>query len=283
MAPQMQSRETYNLRVGRAVLGLAGTGPGFAAFLARYFGRPSDPGPATVTVVVRVARDERPCRVPNSLLLTKTVAGDTFAIADGLVSGRWDEAAGHGEITVRSTLMRGQMMRVFEQLLYQLFHSAARRLDYRAALVHAAGVVRAGRGYLFVGPSGAGKSTVATLSAGCAVLNDEMNLVELADDGAVLVGTPFNGFFPGKTAGTAPLTAVLLLEQAPEHRLLAADPARAAADLAAQVTPPVALGDAVPPQVRLAMVDAALAILDRAPAHVLRFRRDAGFWSVVPR
>ncbi|MFO7607784.1 MAG: hypothetical protein R6X35_01115 [Candidatus Krumholzibacteriia bacterium] len=275
--------EPYRLRLGRVVLELSSPEPGFAAFLAHYFGRPTDPGPATVVLEVTIAPDREPCPVPNSLLMTKTVDGDRFDIDHGLIRGRWDEGAGRGAVTVRSTLLRGQMMRIFEQLLYQLFHAAARRAGYHAALVHAAGVVRDGRGYLFVGPSGAGKSTVAGLSRSHAVLNDEMNLVEWDDRGATLIGTPFNPFFTGKSEGRAPLAAVLLLEQAPEHRLLPALPARAAADLSAQVAPPVGLGDPAPPSVRAGMLALALEILARAPAHVLRFRPDAGFWDVVPR
>jgi len=273
----------FRLRLGRAVIELTSPEPGFGDFLAHYFGRPSDPGPATISVAVALARDERPCPVPNSLLLTKTVDGDRFDIAGGLIRGRWDEAAGRGEVTVRSTLLRGRMMRIFEQLVYQMFHSAARRLGYRAALVHAAGVVRDGRGYVFVGPSGAGKSTVAALSAAHQVLNDEMNLVELDARPPVLVGTPFNAFFSGKSPGRAPLAAVLLLEQANEHALLPAEPARAAADLAAQVAPPVGLGDAAPPAVHDAMLTAAVTLLDQVPAYVLRFRPDEGFWDLVPR
>ncbi|MBE0566841.1 MAG: hypothetical protein IH621_12825, partial [Krumholzibacteria bacterium] len=218
-----QDHEPYRLRLGRVVIGLTSPEAGFAGFLAHYFGRPPDPGPATISVDVAIAADPHPCPVPNSLLLTKTVTGGRFDIDGGLIHGRWDETTGHGALTVRSTLLRGQMMRVFEQLIYQMFHSAAHRTAYPAALVHAAGVVRDGRGYLFVGPSGAGKSTVAELSRGHAVLNDEMNLVEWDGAGATLVGTPFNAFFTGKSEGSAPLAAVLLLEQAPRHALLPAE------------------------------------------------------------
>ena len=275
--------EPYHLRLGRVVIALTSPEPDFAGFLAHYFGRPSDPGSATVSLEVQVAPDDHPCPVPNSLLLTKTVRNGEIDIDHGLIHGHWDQGRGQGRLTVRSTLLRGQMMRVFEQLLYQVFHSAAQRLDYRASLIHAAGVVRAGRGYLFVGPSGAGKSTVARLSTAHRVLNDEMNLVELDEDGGVtLVGTPFNAFFTDKVEGRAPLAAILLLEQAPEHGLAPAAVARAAADLAAQVAPPVGLGDEAPAGTRAAMLDAALAILARVPVHVLRFRQDAGFWDVVP-
>lgn len=273
---------TYALRLGQVVIGLSSPESGFAEFLAQYFGVPSDPAPPTITVEVGIARDDEPCAVPNSLLLTKRVDGDGFDIADGLVRGRFDAAAGRGEVVVRSTLLRGQMMRVFEQLIYQMFHSARRAADYDALLVHSAGVVRAGRGYLFVGPSEAGKSTVAALSREHEVLNDEMNLVEFRADGPVLVGTPFNAFFPGKVPGRAPLAEILLLEQAPQHALADADPATAAAELAAQVAPPVGLEDAAPPTIPALMLELAARLLEQRPARRLRFRRDPGFWEVMP-
>jgi len=272
----------YGLRLGRVVIGLTSPEPGFADFLAHYFAVPSDPAPPTITVEVRIARDTEPRAVPNSLLLTKRVDTAGFDIADGLVRGRFDAAAGRGSVLVRSTLMRGQMMRVFEQLIYQMFHSARRAADYDALLVHSAGVVRAGRGYLFVGPSEAGKSTVAELSRQHEVLNDEMNLVEFGPDGPVLVGTPFNAFFPGKVPGRAPLAAILLLEQAPAHGLVDADPAAAAAELAAQVAPPVGLEEEAAPATPALMLDLAARLLGQCPARRLRFRRDPGFWDVLP-
>jgi hypothetical protein len=220
--------------------------------------------------------------VPNSLLLTKRADGDGFDIADGLIRGHFDAQAGRGRVVVRSTLLRGQMMRVFEQLIYQMFHSAVKRSGYPAVLVHSSGVVRDGRGYLFVGPSGMGKSTVAELSRAYAVLNDEMNLIEFADDGLTLVGTPFNGFFTAKVPGRAPLAAILLLEQAAAHAVAAADPAAAVAAVAAQITPPVGLQDLAPPETRNAMLDLADRLLRRLPARRLRFRRDPGFWDVIP-
>jgi hypothetical protein len=276
------STPAYRLRLGRVVIEMTSGEPGFCDFLARYFGRPNDPGPATISVDIAIARDAEPCPVPNSLLLTKVVDGGAFDIDDGLIRGVWDQEQGRGRVTVRSTLLRGQMMRIFEQLVYQMFHSAARRAGYRAALIHAAGVMRGGRGYLFVGPSGAGKSTVAGLSAAHAVLNDEMNLVEWQDGRLRLIGTPFNAFFTDKVAGDAFLETVLLLEQAPEHALAPAGPARAATDLAAQVAPPVGLGDVPDGSTRAAMLEVAVGMMDLVPVQVMRFRKDAGFWDLLP-
>jgi hypothetical protein len=275
--------ETYGLALGDVVIALRCPAQGFARFLAGYFDRPSDNRAPALAVDLEIVHDETPCPVPNSLLLTKRADGDGFDIADGLIRGQCDAAAGHARVALRSTLLEGRMMRIFEQLIYQMFHTAARRVGDPALLVHAAGVARDGRGHLFVGPSGAGKSTVAALSRDHHVLNDEMNLVAWDGDVPWLVGTPFNGFFRDKRAGRWPLADVLLLEQGDGHRLEDAAPAEAAMRLAAEIVPPVGLEDIPAPATPTAMLDRALALLARVPVHRLVFRRDAGFWEVVPR
>ncbi|MBD3219674.1 hypothetical protein GF314_00405 [bacterium] len=173
------------------------------------------------------------------------------------------------------------MTRVFEQILYQVFHSAARRIGYDACLVHSAGVIGGDRGFLFVGPSAAGKSTIASLSGDHAVVNDEMNLVQFTGSGPRLLASPFNGFYRDKQAATAPLTAVILLAQGDEHRLDTIGSGQAAAAIAAQVAPPVGLLDPPEPSTTEAMLETALRLVGTVPVRRLTFRKDPGFWPVV--
>ncbi|MFC1583933.1 hypothetical protein ACFL5V_00140 [Fibrobacterota bacterium] len=64
---------------------------------------------------------------------------------------------------------------------------------YNGMLMHAAGVVKNRRAYLFAGRSGAGKTTVSRLSRG-KVLNDEITAVRImGKDRVELSGTPFWG------------------------------------------------------------------------------------------
>src|SRR5205823_10646703 len=60
-------------------------------------------------------------------------------------------------------------------------------------LVHAAGLARDGRGYLFPGVSGAGKTTVARLSPDATLLSDELSIVTACTESPYLHGTPFWG------------------------------------------------------------------------------------------
>ena len=275
----------YRLDVGGAVIALTCPQPGLAEGLAAWFGRPSLDGavPAHVTLDVTVAAHEDRPSFPRSLLTAKRLQADGgFDIADGLIRGTYDPATGRGAVRVKAALFEGRLTRIFEQVLYQAHASARRRMKQDAWLVHSSAVIADGQGFLFVGPSGAGKSTVAGLSAGLQVLGDEMSLVRpVAGGGWELVGTPFNGTFRGKTPGSAPLRAVLLLEHGPRHEVEEAAAAEAVAVLAGEIVPPVGL-DELPGAVTLpAMVDAASAIAAETTLKVLRFRPDPGFWQPI--
>jgi hypothetical protein len=67
-------------------------------------------------------------------------------------------------------------------------------LQHDSLLLHAAGVVKDGQGYVFFGPSGAGKSTTASLSADVAtILSDDIVIIRKRDDSYHLCGVPFFG------------------------------------------------------------------------------------------
>ncbi len=271
----------YRLRLGQVVVGLHGLSPALAAEFAEWFGQPSDAAAADVSVRLTVRDDGANPAVPNSLILTKRVDGGRFEIADGLVRGAFDAATGTGEVEVHAVLTRGRLRRVFEQILYQAFHSARRRAGYDAALLHSCAVIHDGAGYLFAGPPGSGKTTVARLSADQHVLSDEMPLVEFRDGRPWTVGTPFNGLFREKSPGAAPLRGVLLLTHGPAHVLAKAGPGEAAAALAAEVAPPVGLDQTADGSTTAAMLEFATRLALTVPVRRLIFRPDPGFWPVI--
>lgn len=97
--------------------------------------------------------------------------------------------------------------------------------DRNAALIHSSGVIVNGQGLLFVGHSEAGKSTTTTLLKQAAediqsqsppeveVLCDDRNIVQHMDDGWYVHGTWSHGDVPDVSAASAPLRAVLFLQQ----------------------------------------------------------------------
>ncbi|MCP4573767.1 MAG: hypothetical protein GY838_15520 [bacterium] len=272
----------YDFAVGRTVLGLDCVPAPFAEGLTRWFGAPSANTDAHLDLRCEMVTHEDTPELPNSLLTTKTLTGDGgFDIAGGLITGRYDAGAGRGEIRAKATLLRGRLMRIWEQILYQAYTSARQARGDRSFLIHSSAVIAGGKGFLFVGPSESGKSTAAVNSCHHHVLGDEMSLVEEGEDGLEVVGTLFNGTFKEKRPGRAPLAGVFVLQQADRHALAPMGRAEAVAALSTEIVPPVGL-DQVPDDATVpAMFDTAASLLDRTEVLRLELLPDPGFWQPI--
>jgi hypothetical protein len=100
---------------------------------------------------------------------------------------------------------------------------------------HSSGLDDNGRGIVFVGHSGVGKSTQLDLwryETGVIAMNDDRIAVRAGAEGAKCYGTPWGGTSNIARNHTAPLAALVLLEQAPENAILRVPPLAAASLLA---------------------------------------------------
>ncbi len=272
----------YRLNLGGAIMALHCTPEAFAPALTQWFKRPSDTGAPHINLDFELITHTDTLELPNTLLMTKSILQDgSFTIANGLITGHFDPSTNQGQIFAKGALTRGLLMRVMEQIFYQAFHSARLASGIDIVMMHSSAVIAGGSGFLFVGPSEAGKTTAANNSAAHHVLGDEMNLILSNPAGLILEGTPFNGTFKDKKPGRAPLRAVFLLQQAPQHRISVINQAEAATLLAAEVVPPVALNQIPGPETVPAMVDSALAIIEKVPVYRLELLPDSGFWEVI--
>jgi len=104
--------------------------------------------------------------------------------------------------------------------------------------VHALGLVdQDSSGYLFLGHSGAGKSTTARLwmrQPGVRLLSDDRIILRLQNGMYRMYGTPWHGDAGVSSPGSAPLSAIFFLEQAPSHQILPISQPQAAAELFAR-------------------------------------------------
>ncbi|MCI0396973.1 MAG: hypothetical protein L0332_31405 [Chloroflexi bacterium] len=152
-------------------------------------------------------------------------------------------------------------------------------LKNQALLLHAAGVIRDGQGYVFFGPSGAGKTTTSRLAARAAhVVSDDLVIIRAGEEGCTLYGVPFRGEFSDAPRANlqAPLRGLFRLKQDVSHYLKPIPHVKGVADLVA----------ASPFVVReLSLSGTLLSVCNQiarlVPVQELHFKRDDGFWKVI--
>jgi hypothetical protein len=97
--------------------------------------------------------------------------------------------------------------------------------DRRGCLLHSGGLTIDGHGFVFMGHSDAGKSTVMELvrsrsSGQVEILCDDRNIVRLWPAGFEVHGTWSHGDVPDVSAASAPLRALVFLEQHKENEII---------------------------------------------------------------
>lgn len=146
-------------------------------------------------------------------------------------------------------------------------------------LLHASGVLRRGRAFVFPGVSGAGKTTIVRNSPGMAVLTDEMIAVHLGGNGAGVMahGTQFSGEWdlPGAEIA-APVAGLYFPRHAPENRVTPLTSVEVLAKLLPCVVTYSARRD------RLAKVfDLAVRLAEQVRGFQLDFYPDPDFWQMI--
>jgi hypothetical protein len=156
-------------------------------------------------------------------------------------------------------------------------------LERGSFVLHAAGLVRDGRGYVFFGPSGAGKSTLAGMSVemddACGILSDDLVLIGRREGSFEVSSTPFAGTLPqsDKKPGAHPLVGLYRLKQAAHHALRPVEPLALAAATVLTCCPFVA--DASARRDRLMpLVESCCAAV---PVQELSFLKNPGFWDIL--
>jgi hypothetical protein len=149
-----------------------------------------------------------------------------------------------------------------------------------ALLLHAAGVVRDGRAFVFFGPSGSGKTTVTRFARPGIVLNDDIILLTRAEGGLFASGVPFKGSddVGVEHPGRFPLAGLFRLSQATEDRAERIPLVRAVGELAGSV--PFVTDTPGGLERTLGLLEG---FAREVPVFVLRFRKSGDFWDAVER
>lgn len=107
-------------------------------------------------------------------------------------------------------------------------------------LVHASVIRKDGRGYLMTAPSGTGKSTHTFLwyknIPGCDLMNDDNPVVRVIDGRAYVYGSPWSGKTPCYRNVSAPIGAIVRIQQRPENTIRPMNAVESLAVLLSQVS-----------------------------------------------
>lgn len=222
-------------------------------------------------------------QVPYSLLMTKVVSGNKFNFGSGLLVGSFYPSERRCKITVKEALLGGMCVRIFEQFLYQIYYTLLHSQNPRpkSFLIHASGVSRSGRGFVFAGRSGSGKSTIASLSSQETVLNDETVIIETQNSGFCVRGTPFNGNFKSKENANAPLEAIFLLKHAKENYLRPLGKSDFVRRFIREVVPSAPLLSMDRAGAFSEMLEFCSLLVEEVPVYQLGFRPDRSFWECI--
>ncbi len=181
-----------------------------------------------------------------------------------------DGTTRRGELVIRP---RGGNIENFLRVLY-----AWLCIEHGSLLLHACGIIRDRRGYVFFGPSGNGKTTTARLSSQYTILSDDLIIIKKHQDRFIVCGTPFRGDLPEapRTNQSAELVGVFALTKDTRHYLAPLASSEAVARLVQCV--PFVMSQ---PENAMRVTDICVDLVNRVSVQMLHFRRDAGFWELI--
>jgi hypothetical protein len=266
--------EARRLTVGPLGVTIAGLDPPLARRLDERWGAFASeaPGDAATVRIYRAGERWLPSHSGRPYAIEAApdgglVLAERFALArDG--DGTW----------------RAGVVELPEEPVERIVENVTRLLVARSAIeaggfaLHAAGVAREGRAYLFAGPSRAGKSTIARLTRPARSLGDDYGVALPGPEGWVASAVPFDNAerAPSGGAGTLPLAGIWRLYQAAELRVEHPPERIAVATLVACAVAPWTMADLSGRL--LAQVASFLATGRYAHLH---FPPDASPWSVL--
>jgi hypothetical protein len=229
--------------------------------------------PSSDTLAIRVRVEPGPAYIQHGVSpawqVRSAMREGRLEFLSHFESGAVDWAARQGILVMRSEGDPENFLRV----LY-----AWRCLQAGALLLHASGVIRHGRGYVFFGPSGSGKTTITRLSQNDTVLSDDLVIIKQQAARFCVFGVPFRGDLPEapRTNAVADLQGLFALVKHSEHRVSPMPAPEAVARLSACV--PFVLTHSA----NARWVTEICASLNAAvPVRKLCFRRDDEFWEII--
>ncbi len=217
---QLATPGLLTIQIGGAAIGLHSDNPDFRRLLqSRYAGFVASSIHPDLEFDVELSDADSLVSADDDVHVTR--AGDTWELRRGDFYATWNTQSARGRVRQSNNPYAiDSVLRIVHSILL------ARRGGF---LLHAASAIRGGHAFLFAGVSGAGKTTISRLAPSDAtLLTDEISYVRYDSGKFEACGTPFAGELArvGENL-SAPVKTLFFLQQAPENRMEAVNPADA--------------------------------------------------------
>ena len=219
--------------------------------------------------------------------------GDKFYTHNHLIKGEHDDTGRVIRFTSERHLLNPDSeQNVLNHLLSISYYTACRaKYDGKppAMLVHASGIVRNNRSFIFSGPCDIGKSSIARMCADPygQVVNDEILLVSRPgpdNNGISLISTPHLGDLKPEANITAPLACGLLLKQGHQTLIRRLDIMEAYIRFMRQIITPAYIGQTDRKAIHSLIADFSKEIIEAVPFYELEFTLNRQeLWTVLDK
>jgi hypothetical protein len=150
-------------------------------------------------------------------------------------------------------------------------------IERNGFLLHACGIIRKGKAYVFFGPSESGKTTVAMLSRKWTILSDDLVIVLRINNQTRAFGVPFRGEAPFPFVSkneNAPIAGFFELHKSSFFRLEKLSRPLALAKLVSNI--PFLSGNLI---IYEKMISVCNDVISDIPCYTMYFTKDCSFWQ----
>jgi hypothetical protein len=238
-----------------------------------------------VTIRLRIVSPGTIASAPPESESRYAFSGDTTVnFGPNLLEGRWDFENRQFNVQISRDLMVQEELWLFDRFLCRVYytlvmHDAGRRAD--PFIVHSAGVVRDGRGYVFFGPPESGKSTAARLSQTFSVLHDDMNIVTMQNGAVTVAGAPFNPKLIERTNTRAPLSMICSLHKSDRTCLERSTPDEFLQKIVPEIFLPLPLFSDDRKSAFAYILRCLTSLSAQVPCYRLYFEKNTDFWDCI--
>ncbi|PXF61398.1 MAG: hypothetical protein C4B59_03950 [Candidatus Methanogaster sp.] len=269
------------LQIGDVCCSLRFDDPAYGVYSRKYFNEfISDDEPELILDISinLTENDLEETDIPDSVLLSKTVNGNSFDFHSGLIKGILDMEERRCTVT-----FSGKGIHSFKQFLFSVYYTLVRHNHPGESnfLIHACAVSRDGCGYVFSGPSESGKSTIARFSSDHTILNDETVIIRKENGSYMVSSTPFRGDYMDNENVSTALNAIFLIRHGEKNIIKEISKKEFVIRFIKEVIYSDSLLSTKRADTFSEMVNFCSMVADEVPFYELQFLPDSSFWNVI--